>query len=302
MEDNGRIDEDFLAEQFEAHRGQLRAVAYRMLGSLAEAEDAVQEAWLRLSRADTSEVRNLGGWLTTVVGRVSLDMLRSRASRREDPLEVSRLPDPVVTPAPADGMDPEQEVLIADSVGLALLVVLESLTPAERLAFVLHDMFAVPYDEIAPIVGRNPAAARQLASRARRRVQGSVPEPEPDLGKQREVVDAFLAAAREGDFEALVSVLDPDVVLRADRGPSRTGGLTRIVGAQAVAGGALTFQRVAAHVRPALVNGAAGLVSVLNGRPWSVVSFTVADGKVREVNILSDPERVARLDLTVLEG
>ncbi|NGN66130.1 sigma-70 family RNA polymerase sigma factor [Streptomyces sp. A7024] len=298
MDDNGRNDEDFLAEQFEAHRGHLRAVAYRMLGSLTEADDAVQEAWLRLSRADAGEVRNLGGWLTTVVGRVSLDMLRSRTSRREDPLEVERLPDPVV--GPADGMDPEQEVLIADSVGLALLVVLESLAPAERLAFVLHDMFAVPYDEIAPIVGRNTAAARQLASRARRRVQGSVPEPEPDLNKQREVVDAFLAAARDGDFEALVSVLDPDVVLRADRGPSRTGGLTRIVGAQAVAGGAITFQRVAAQVRPALVNGAAGLVSVVNGRPWSVVSFTVANGKVKELNILSDPERVARLEFTVL--
>ncbi|WP_354641472.1 sigma-70 family RNA polymerase sigma factor [Kitasatospora camelliae] len=282
---------EFLAEQFETHRTHLRSVAYRMLGSLSEAEDAVQEAWLRLDRSDAAGVENMAGWLTTVVGRICLNMLRSRSTRREEPLEV-HMPDPVVSGA--DGMDPEQEALLADSVGLALLVVLDSLGPAERLAFVLHDMFAVPFDEIAPVVGRTPAATRQLASRARRRVQG-VPAPDTDLGRQREVVDAFLAAARGGDFEALVAVLDPDVVLRFDAGALRPGGLVR--GAAAVAGGAVTFARLAESARPALVNGVAGVVAVKDGRPASVVAFTVVDGRVLALDILADPERLAGLDL-----
>ncbi|KJK55418.1 sigma-70 family RNA polymerase sigma factor [Saccharothrix sp. ST-888] len=286
---------EFLAEQFEAHRSHLRAVAYRMLGSLSEADDAVQETWLRLDRSDSSGVENMGGWLTTVVGRVCLNMLRSRTSRREDPLGV-HVPDPVV--GPAAGMGPEQQALLADSVGLALLVVLDTLAPAERLAFVLHDMFAVPFDEIAPIVGRTPAATRQLASRARRRVQGT-PAPDADLARQREVVDAFLAAARGGDFEALVAVLDPDVVLRADAGALRPGAVVR--GAQAVAGGAITFAHLAQAARPALVNGAAGVVAVSEGRPVSVAAFTIARGKVVALDILTDPERLARLDLTVLD-
>ena len=289
-------DAEFLADRFESHRGHLRAVAYRMLGSLAEADDAVQEAWLRLSRTDGSDVANLGGWLTTVVGRVCLDMLRSRSARREESFE-AHLPDPVI--APAGGADPEQEALVADSVGLALLVVLESLVPAERLAFVLHDMFAVPFEEIAPIVGRSPAAARQLASRARRRVRGAAPVPDPDPARQRQVVEAFLAAARSGDFDALVAVLDPDVVLRADGG----AGLTEIRGADTVARRALTFQQLAttAAIRHALVNGAAGLVSTVNGEPVSVLSFTIAGGRVAEIDILADPERLRRLDLTVLD-
>ncbi|MFB7667314.1 sigma-70 family RNA polymerase sigma factor [Kitasatospora sp. NPDC056138] len=286
---------DFLVEQFEAHRSHLRAVAYRMLGSLSEADDAVQETWLRLDRADSSGVENMGGWLTTVVGRICLNMLRSRTSRREDPLGV-HVPDPVV--GPADGMGPEQQALLADSVGLALLVVLDTLAPAERLAFVLHDMFAVPFDEIAPIVGRTPAATRQLASRARRRVRGT-PAPDADLARQREVVDAFLAAARGGDFEALVAVLDPDIVLRTDAGALRPGVVVR--GAQAVAGGAITFARLAQVARPALVNGAAGFVAISEGRPVSVAAFTIAGGKVVALDILTDPERLARLDLTVLD-
>src|ERR687889_1195556 len=242
MEEHG-----FLAEQFEANRTHMRAVAYRMLGSMSEADDAVQEAWLRLSRSDTSGIQNLGGWLTTVVGRVCLDMLRSRKSRREVP---PRLPEPIVSRE--DGIDPEQEALLADSVGLALLVVLETLTPAERLAFVLHDTFAVPFDEIAPIVGRSPAAARQLASRARRRVRGATPAPDADLGRQREVVDAFLAAARAGDFEALVELLDPDIVLRVDRGLLPAGASREIRGAQAVVEQARTGARaVARFARPA---------------------------------------------------
>ena len=250
-------ERDWLAERFEEHRTRLRAVAYRMLGSLSEADDAVQEAWLRLSRTDASEVENLGGWLTTVVARVSLNMLRSRKVRREEPLGV-HMPEPIVDRA--DGTDPEHEALLADSVGLALLVVLETLTPAERLAFVLHDMFAVPFDEIAPIVDRSPEAARQLASRARRRVQGENAVPDADLDTQREVVDAFLAAAREGDFEALLAVLDPDVVLRADLGPA-PGGSREVRGAAAVAGQALVFSRLGLVMRPALVNGAAGAVA-----------------------------------------
>ncbi|WP_067461990.1 RNA polymerase sigma factor SigJ [Actinomadura macra] len=290
-------ERDFLAERFEAHRGHLKAVAYRMLGSLAEADDAVQEAWLRLSRTDADAVQNLGGWLTTVVGRVCLDMLRSRTSRRETPLD-ERLPDPVISPV--DGVDPEQRALLADSVGLALLVVLQSLGPAERLAFVLHDTFAVPFEEIAPIVGRSPAAARQLASRARRRVRGAVPVPERDLTRQRQVVDAFLAAARDGDFEALVTVLDPDVVLRADQGALPDGGWREIRGAEAVAGQALTFRRASFRALPALVNGTAGIVNVTGGRPVSVLSFTIADGRVVAIDILADPDRLDGLDLTIL--
>jgi RNA polymerase sigma-70 factor (ECF subfamily) len=292
------VDErEFLAGRFEAHRTHLRAVAYRMLGSLSEADDAVQEAWLRLSRTDTSDVRNLGGWLTTVVGRVCLDMLRTRTSRREEPLE-ARMPDPIVSRA--DGIDPEQEALLADSVGLALLVVLESLGPAERLAFVLHDMFAVPFDEIAPLVGRSPAAAKQLASRARRRVRGAAPAPAPDLTRQREVVDAFLAAARGGDFEALVTVLDPDVVLRAEL---PAGGSTIVRGAATVAGQALTFRRhaPAAVTRPVLVNGAAGVLSTVDGELVSIMSFTITRDRIVAIDILADPERLRQVELTALD-
>ncbi|MEU5048935.1 sigma-70 family RNA polymerase sigma factor [Streptomyces sp. NPDC021096] len=288
-------EQDFLAGRFEEHRDHLRAVAYRMLGSLSEADDAVQEAWLKLSRSDTGGVANLGGWLTTVVGRVCLDLLRSRSSRREEPLEV-RLPDPVVSGA--RGVDPEHEALLADSVGIALLVVLETLAPAERLAFVLHDMFAVPFDEIATVVDRTPAAARQLASRARRRVQGAAPVPDTDLARQREVVDAFFAAARGGDFEALVAVLDPQVVARSDGGALRPGAVVR--GAANVAGGALTFASFAEYAHPATVNGAAGVVAVSAGVPVSVMAFTVTDGRIVEIDILTDPERLGRLDLTVL--
>jgi RNA polymerase sigma factor (sigma-70 family) len=293
-------ERELLADRFEANRTHLRAVAYRMLGSVNEADDAVQEAWLRLSRrSDTAELENLRAWLTTVVARVCLDMLRSRRSRREEPLD-AQLPEPIVSRA--DGMDPEHEALLADSVGLALLVVLETLTPAERLAFVLHDMFAVPFDEIAPIVDRSPAAARQLASRARRRVRGATPEPDPDLARQREVVDAFLAAARGGDLEALVAVLDPDVVLRADRGALRPGAPGEVRGARTVAGQAIGYAALAAYARPALVNGAAGLVVVRGDRPFAVVGFTVASGRIAEIDILADPARVRELELTVLDG
>ncbi|WP_063736459.1 RNA polymerase sigma factor SigJ [Streptomyces sp. RTd22] len=291
----------FLAENFEAHRGHLRAVAYRMLGSLSEADDAVQEAWLRLSRSDTREVTNLGGWLTTVVGRVCLDMLRSRTARREEPLGV-HVPDPVLSGA--GGVDPEDQALLADSVGLALLVVLEALAPAERLAFVLHDLFGVPFDEIAPIVGRTPAAARQLASRARRRVRGAAPVPDPDLARQRAVVDAFLAAARDGDFDGLVALLDPDIVLRADFGAAAPLAFREVHGAADVANQALTFARAGGEgsvPRPALVNGAVGVVGTRGGRPFSVLGFTVTDGKIAAIDILADPDRLARLDLTVLD-
>ncbi|WP_310718076.1 RNA polymerase sigma factor SigJ [Streptomyces lydicus] len=291
-------DHEWLAERFEENRSHLRAVAYRMLGSLSEAEDAVQEAWLRLNRSGADEVENLGGWLTTVVGRVCLDQLRMRKARREDPLEV-RVPEPVVLRA--DPADPEHQALLADSVGLALLVVLETLSPAERLAFVLHDMFAMPFDEIAPIIDRTPAAARQLASRARRRVQGNVPASDPDPARRREVVDAFLAASRGGDFEALLAVLDPDVLLRADAGAA-SGGLTKLVrGARAVAEQALTFSRFALAGRPALVNGGPGLVTTQDGRPFSVMGFTVAHGRIVEINILADPARLRRVDLTILD-
>jgi RNA polymerase sigma-70 factor (ECF subfamily) len=277
----------------------LQSVAYRLLGSAGEADDAVQEAWLRLSRSDTSGVDNLGGWLITVVARVCLNMLGSRRSRREEPLD-AHLPDPVVSCA--DGLDPEDEALVADSIGLALLVVLQTLAPAERLAFVLHDMFDVPFDEIAPIVGRSPAAARQLASRARRRVKGAVPVPDTDLARQREVVDAFLAAARDGEFDALLAALDPEVVLRADRGAVPPGGSIVIRGARSVAEQALYFgSRLGPFARPALVNGAAGIVAAPDGRPVSVLGFTVTRGKIVEIDILADPERLRRLDLTVLE-
>jgi RNA polymerase sigma factor (sigma-70 family) len=291
-------ERDWMAERFEEHRTRLRAVAYRMLGSLSEADDAVQEAWLRLSRSDTSDVENLGAWLTTVVGRVSLNMLRSRRVRREEPLG-AHLPEPIVDRA--DGTDPEHEALLADSVGLALLVVLETLAPAERLAFVLHDMFAVPFDEIAGIVGRSPEATRQLASRARRRVQGRNAVPDADLDTQRKVVDAFLAASRDGDFDALVAVLDPDVVLRAELGPGAAGGSREVRGAAAVAGQALTYSRLGLDVRPALVNGVAGGVSTRDGEPFSVAAFTVRGGKIVGVDILADPERLRRLDLTILD-
>jgi RNA polymerase sigma factor (sigma-70 family) len=289
-------EQDWLAERFAAERPQLRTVAYRMLGSVSDADDAVQEAWIRLSRADASAIDNLGAWLTTVVGRVCLDMLRTRRSRREEPLDF-RMPEPIVSSP--DGPDPEQEALLADSVGLALLVVLETLTPAERLAFVLHDMFGVPFDDIAPIVGRSSTAARQLASRARRQVQGA-PVPDTDLTRQREVVDAFLAAVREGDFDALLAVLDPDVVSRADQSP--LPGLPTVRrGARAVASGALAFSRLAPSARPALVNGAAGLVATSEGRPFSVLAFTVVRGKIVEIDVILDPVRLARLDLAALD-
>jgi RNA polymerase sigma factor (sigma-70 family) len=288
---------DWLTQEFEEHRTRLRAVAYRMLGSLTEADDAVQEAWLRLSRTDADSIDNLGGWLTTVVARVCLNMLRSRRTRREEPLDVY-VPDPIISRA--DGLDAEQEALLADSVGLALLVVLETLSPAERLAFVLHDMFAVPFDEIAPIVGRSSTAARQLASRARRRVQGAT-VPDADLSRQRTVVDAFFAAARQGDFEALMAVLDPDVVVRSDGGVGRRGITEVIHGAAEVATRALTFRRLSPYVRPALVNGAAGVVVVPGGRPFSVMGFTVRDGKIVEIDAVTDPERLRQLDLTVLD-
>ena len=291
-------EREFLAQQFEEHRTRLRAVAYRMLGSLSEADDAVQETWLRLSRVDSDEVENLGGWLTTVVARVSLNILRSRRSRREEPFDV-RMPEPIVDRA--DGTDPEHEALLADSVGLALLVVLETLNPAERLAFVLHDMFAVPFDEIAPIVDRSPETTRQLASRARRRVQGEAPVPDADLDTQRGVIDAFLAAAREGDFEALLEVLDPDVVRRADRGAALTGGPSVVRGAANVARQALAFSRLDIEVRPALVNGAVGTVTLRDGRPFAIAGFTIRNRRIVEMDVFADPERLSRLDLTLLD-
>jgi RNA polymerase sigma factor (sigma-70 family) len=275
-----------LATLFEANRPQLRSVAYRMLGSVSEADDAVQEAWLRLSR-NQDRIENLGGWLTTVVARISLDMLRSRNARREEPLGVY-VPEPIV------GDGPEQQALIADSVGLALLVVLETLEPAERLAFVLHDMFAVPFDQIAPIVDRTPAAARQLASRARRRVRGAVPEPDTDLTEQRRIVDAFLAAARDGDFQALVAVLDPDVVIRVDRGV-----LSREVrGAEAVAQQAFTFRQLAPLARPVLVNGAPGFLVAGPEGIVSVAGFAIARGRITEIDLLADPARLRSVEFS----
>jgi RNA polymerase sigma factor (sigma-70 family) len=290
-------DQDWLAERFEEQRSRLRAVAYRMLGSVSEADDAVQETWLRLNRAGANDVENLGGWLTTVVARVSLNMLRSRQSRREEPLGV-HVPEPIVDRM--DGTDPEHEALLADSVGLALLVVLETLTPAERLAFVLHDMFAVPFEQIAPIVERSPEAARQLASRARRRVQGEAVVPDTDLDRQREVVDAFMAAARKGDFGALVAVLDPDVVVRADAGAVPVGASRVVRGAEAVARAALSYADAGQLVQPALINGVAGAVTIRRGRAVSVGAFTVRGGKIVAIDILADLTRLRGLDLTVL--
>jgi RNA polymerase sigma factor (sigma-70 family) len=293
------VDEhDVLAQQFELNRARLRGVAYRMLGSLSEAEDAVQESWLRLHRSGSDGVDNLAGWLTTVVARICLDMLRTRKSRREEPLEI-HLPDPIVG---EHGGDPEQEALLADSVGLAMLVVLQTLTPPERLAFVLHDMFAVPFDEIAPIVNRSPEAAKQLASRARRRVQGTSALPDTDPTRQRAVVDAFLAAARAGDFDALLAVLDPEVVLRADGGAGLIGPSRIVRGAAEVAGQALTFARLAPLSRPATVNGAPGAVTVVDGRVLSIAGFTVIGGRIVEIDILADPDRIAGLGITFPAG
>jgi RNA polymerase sigma-70 factor (ECF subfamily) len=287
-----------LAEQFEEHRGHLRAVAYRMLGSSSSADDAVQESWIRFSRADVTGVEKLRGWLTTVVSRVCLDMLRTRASRRENPLD-THVPDPVITRA---DQDPESDAALADSVGLALLAVLETLEPAERLAFVLHDVFGMTFDEIAPIVDRSAVAARQLASRARRRVQGQAPAADADLRHQRRVVDAFLAAARDGDFEGLLAVLDPDIVLRADGGAIK--GMSRLVrGAEAVVAQAATFSKIGLINQVVLVNGNIGLVCRLpDGRLFAVVGFTIAGGRVVEMDILADPERLSRLDLSAIEG
>jgi RNA polymerase sigma factor (sigma-70 family) len=294
-------DHEWLAGHFERHRPHLRAVAYRMLGSLTEADDAVQDTWLRLSRSGAADVENLGGWLTTIVGRVCLNMLRSRNRRREEPLGV-HIPDPVISPE--GELQPEEQALLADSVGLALLVVLDTLTPDERLAFVLHDMFGLPFGEIAPIVGRTPAAAKQLASRARRRVKGAgTPATDPDPVRQREVVDAFFAAARGGDIDTLVAVLHPDVVARADFGAQRPAASVVIRGADAVArqallGGALP----AAGLHPALVNAAPGVIVTVRGRPFAVMSFTVADGKIAEIDTIADPERVRRIAAAVLSA
>jgi RNA polymerase sigma factor (sigma-70 family) len=291
-------EQDRLAEDFDERRTRLRTVAFRMLGSLSEADDAVQEAWLRLSRSDASRIENLDGWLTTVVARICLNMLRAREARRERPLD-PHVPEPIVTSE--DGVDPEYEAILADAVGLALLVVLDTLAPAERLAFVLHDMFAVPFDEIAPIIGRSPAATRQLASRARRRVRAT-PAPDADLARQREVADAYFAATREGDFEALMAVLDPDVVRRADFGPVPAPAPPMVRGAEAVANTALAFVRQAGPVvtRPALVNGAVGGVVFREGQLVSVLGFTVTDGKIVAIDILVDPERLRELDLSFL--
>jgi RNA polymerase sigma factor (sigma-70 family) len=290
-------DQEWLAQRFESHRSHLRSVAYRMLGSLAEADDAVQEAWIRLSRTDTSDVDNLRAWLTTVVGRVCLNMLRSRRTRREAPLD-THVPDPIVSPEA--GIDPEQEALLGDSLGLALLAVLDALNPAERVAFVLHDVFGMPFDEIAPIVGRSPAAARQLASRARRRVQGA-PVPDTDLDGQWAVVEAFLAAAREGDFERLLAVLDPDVVLRSDGGAARPELVTLVRGAEAVATRAMAFRRFADTATRVLINGVPGGVAwTPDDRPFAVLSLTVAGGRIVSIDILADPDRLSRLDLDLI--
>lgn len=285
-------DNDFLANEFEAHRDHLRAVAYRMLGSRAEADDAVQEAWLRLDRSDATAIENLRGWLTTVVARVSLNMLRSRATRREEPID-THVPDPLITRED----DPAHQAEMADAVGLALMVVLDSLSPAERLAFVLHDMFGVPFDAIAQIVGNSPDAARQLASRGRRRVRGAA-MPDADPARQREVVNAFFAAARGGDFEALVSVLHPDVVLRADGG-ERLPRVSEVVrGAENIASRALTFSNPRAQLHPVRVNGMPGVVVTIGKQTFSVLSFTVVDDQIVAIEALSDPYRLRELDLT----
>jgi len=292
------VDEhDWLAERFEAQRAHLRSVAYRMLGSASEADDAVQEAWIRLSRAGAEDVENLGGWLTTVVSRVCLDMLRSRTARREDPLDVDA-PVHEATPREAQAVDPEQEALLADSVGPALLVVLETLAPAERLAFVLHDMFAVPFDEIAGIVGRSPAAARQLASRARRRVQGAATDAPADRARQRAVVDAFLAASRKGDFDALLALLDPDVVFRADAAAVKAGAQEELRGAVPVAEGFLNRARAA---QPALIDGLVGLTWAPGGRPKAVFDLTIVNDRIVAVELILDPDHINDLDVVLLD-
>jgi len=293
MEEN-----QLLAEQFEGHRAHLTAVAYRMLGSLSEAEDAVQESWLRLTRAEGSEIENLGGFLTTVVARVALDMLRSRKSRREEPLAA---PVPELPAGSSPVVDPEHEALLADSVGLALLVVLERLAPAERLAFVLHDMFAIPFEEIGAIVGRSPAAARQLASRARRRVQGPANASGADLARQREVIDAFLAALRAGDITGLLAVLDPDVVVRADAVAARAGAAAEVRGAETWAKQAAAYRGGARFARPALVEGAVGVVLAPRGRLFRVLTFTISGGKIVAIDVVGDPARLGQLDLAVLD-
>jgi RNA polymerase sigma factor (sigma-70 family) len=294
MDDN----ESWLADRFEEHRPHLRAVAYRMLGSLAEADDAVQDAWLRVSRAGANDVENIGGWLTTIVARVCLNKLRARKARREEPL-ADPLPDPVISPDGAP--QPDDQVVLADSVSLALLVVLETLSPPERLAFVLHDMFGLPFEEIAPMVDRSAAAARQLASRARRRVKGvEIPTPDHDLARQREVVDAFFRAARGGEFDGLVAVLDPDVVLRSDFGARRPRAPRVLQGAAAVAKQALIGAIPGAELHPALVNGAAGMVITVRGRPYAIMGFTVTNGKIIEIDAIADPERVRRIAASVL--
>jgi RNA polymerase sigma-70 factor (ECF subfamily) len=287
-------ERDWLADRFEEHQPRLRAVAFRMLGSASEADDAVQEAWIRLNRSDAGEIDNLEAWLVTVVGRVALNMLRSRQTRREVPFDV-RVPEPIVDRA--DGVDPEHAALLADSVGLALLVVLETLTPPEQLAFVLHDIFAVPFEEIAPIVERSPEATRQLASRARRRIRPERTLPDADPASQRAVVDAFLAAAREGNFERLIAVLDPEVVLRADLGPA--GGWQEHRGATAIASQAMRYRE--ANIRPALINGVAGIVAFRDGQPFSIGAFTVRNGRIVGIDFFADPERLRRLDLTILD-
>ena len=289
-------ERDWLAERFQEHRPRLRAVAYRMLGSVSEADDAVQETWIRLSRSAVDEIDNLEAWLVTAVGRVALNMLRSRRTRREEPFD-GRLPDLIVDRA--DGIDPEHEALLADSVGLALFVVLETLTPAERLAYVLHDMFSVPFDEIAAILGRSPDATRQLASRGRRRIRHADATPDADMAAQQEVVKAFLAAARDGDFASLVAALDPDVVRRADLG---SGALAEVRGAEAVARGAMAASLLGLDVRPVLVNGAPGWISLRDGKVFSVVALTLRNGRITTIDILLDPVRLARLDLTRLDG
>jgi RNA polymerase sigma-70 factor, ECF subfamily len=294
------VDEaEWLARRFQQDRAHLRAVAYRMLGSLAEADDAVQETWLRFSRAGAGEVENLTGWLTTVTGRVCLDMLRARTARREQPLE-AHLPDPVISSGAT--ADPEQQALLADAVGLALQVVLAELAPAERLAFVLHDMFAVPFGQIAAIVGRSPNAARLLASRARRRVHAAAAVPDADLASQRKLVDAFFAASRTGDLGALVALLDPGVVARADYGKAPAGLSRQVRGAHAVAEQAVMFSRLAPHVRPALVNGAAGALVAPGGKLATIMAFTVRNGKITEIDILADPARLSQLGPGPLHG
>jgi RNA polymerase sigma-70 factor (ECF subfamily) len=289
---------EWLAERFEEHRAHLRSVAYRMLGSLSDADDAVQESWLRLSRSGANEVENLGGWLTTIVARVCLNMLRSRETRREESFGV-HVPDPIISAY--DERQPEESALLADSISLALLIVFDTLSPDERLAFVLHDVFEVPFEEIAPMVGRTPAAARQLVSRARRRVKGAdLPTPDADRARQRAVVDAFFLAAREGDFDTLVTVLDPDVVVRGDLGARRRTASTVVHGAAAVAKLALMFARPDAHVRPALVNGAVGVVVTSGGRLLNVMGFTVVHGKIVEINVIADSNRLSRIAAAIL--